>query len=298
MPSRDGKRLFALGDQPRGRLVRYDAGTKQFVPYLPENPDLSAEGVVLSPDRRSIVYTAFPGGTLWRSAVDGSARVQITFPPMRAVLPRWSPDGSQIAYFAWSPSETPRIYVVPGAGGTPRRVTSGALVETDPSWSPDGRRLTYGSGPGFEAADSPNAVIRIVDLGTGKVDVIPGSQGLFSPRWSPDNRHIAAITYDSTGMRLYDLAARTWSTLVEKGDGSLGWEQWTADGRSLVYQYGPEVRRTTLDDRTTQVIASLQGLDLAYGFLGPWVGFTAEGMPLLSLDVGTHDIYALEWYAP
>jgi hypothetical protein len=36
MPSRDGKRLFVVGDQRKGRLARYDAGTKQFVPYLDE----------------------------------------------------------------------------------------------------------------------------------------------------------------------------------------------------------------------------------------------------------------------
>ncbi len=261
-------------------------------------PDLSAEGVAVSPDGRSMAYMTFPGGTLWRSAVDGTARVQITFPPMHAVLPHWSPDGSQIAYFAWSPSETPRIYVVPGAGGTPRRVTSGALVETDPSWSPDGRRLAYGSGPGFEPSDAPNAVIRIVELATGKVEIIPGSQGLFSPRWSPDNRYIAAMSYDSSDLRLYDLASRTWSTLVPKADGYLGWEQWTADGRALVYQHAGDIRRTTVDDRRTELVASIEGLDIAFGVLGPWVGFTPDGTPILLLDAGTHDIYALDWEAP
>ena len=48
-PSRDGKRLFAAGDQRKGRLARYDAGSKRMVPYLGE---LSAEGVAALEGRR------------------------------------------------------------------------------------------------------------------------------------------------------------------------------------------------------------------------------------------------------
>ena len=35
MPSRDGKRLFVVGDQERGTLARYDPASKQFVEYGP-----------------------------------------------------------------------------------------------------------------------------------------------------------------------------------------------------------------------------------------------------------------------
>ena len=60
IPSRDGKHLFAVGDQLKGRLVRYDAGSKQFVPYL---ADLSAEFVAVSSDGRWVAYVTFPEGT-------------------------------------------------------------------------------------------------------------------------------------------------------------------------------------------------------------------------------------------
>jgi len=45
VPSKDGKRIFAVGEVHRGQLVRYDAGTRQVVPYL---AGLSAEGVSFS----------------------------------------------------------------------------------------------------------------------------------------------------------------------------------------------------------------------------------------------------------
>ena len=45
-----------------------------------------------------MTYASYPEGNLWRSRADGSDRLQLTFPPLRAGLPRWSPDGKQIAF--------------------------------------------------------------------------------------------------------------------------------------------------------------------------------------------------------
>jgi len=296
MPSRDGKRLFAVGDQRKGRLAKYDTASKQFVPYL---ADLPGDGVEVSRDGRSVAYTAYQDGTLWRSRIDGTERVQITFPPVRAALPRWSPDGTQIAYFSLTPLETPKIFVVPAGGGAPRRVTSGDLPETDPSWSPDGRQLVFGSGPGFEQPASPNAVLRVLALDTGQVTVVPGSQGLFSPRWSPDGRSIAALSFDSLRLMLFDVDRRTWSELIPARTAGIGWETWSADSQSISYQYGSyDIRRIAIGSRRTEVIANTQGIDLASGFLGTWCGFAPDGSPMVLLDAGTHDIYALEWDAP
>jgi eukaryotic-like serine/threonine-protein kinase len=297
-PSRDGKRLFVRGDQSKGQLVRYDATAKRFVPFL---SDLSAEGVAVSPDGRSVAYVTNPEQTLWRSALDGSGAVQLTFSPTIAAMPRWSPDGTQIAFFAWSPSETARVYLIPAAGGTPRRATSGTAPEADPSWSPDGKRLLFGTALGSDTADSPNMVLRVLDLGTGQVSVVPASRGLFSPRWSPDGRHIVAFTSDSLSLRLYDVAAKTWSDLVPRGSETLGWESWLPDSRSVQYTAGQdsrEIRRVRIDDRRTELVASLSGLELAPATFGPWFGALPDGTPLTLVDAGTHDIYALEWEAP
>jgi dipeptidyl aminopeptidase/acylaminoacyl peptidase len=295
MPSRDGKRLFAVGDQSRGRLTRYDAGSKQFVPYL---GDLSAEFVSMSSDGQWIAYVAYPEATLWRSRTDGSERVQLTFRPTLAAMPRWSPDGAQIAFFAWTAAEKPKIHLVPAAGGTPRRATIGTQPEADPSWAPDGRRLAFGSGPGWDAATSPNAVIRVLTLDTGQVTVVPGSQGLFSPRWSPDGRYIAAVSFDSLSLRLFDVAAGSWTDIVPKSALFLGWEYWSPDSRSVVYQQQNDIRRVMIADRRIEVVVNIKDLDVAQGLFGTWMGSTPDGSPLVLLDAGTHDIYALDWQAP
>ena len=252
----------------------------------------------VSPDGRSVAYTTFPDGTLWRSGTDGSGRVQLTFPPMRAALPRWSPDGTQIAFTAWTASETAKIFVVAATGGTPRRVTSGRDAEQDVSWSPDGKKLLLGSGPGIEPSSSPNAVIRLLTLDTGQMTIVPGSQGLFSPRWSPDGRYIAALSFDSQRMVLFELATGTWTDLVSNRTASVGWESWSPDSRFVSYEQGTEIRRIRIADRQTETVASTKNLDRVYGFVGSWIGFTPDGSPMVLLDVGTHDIYALDWDAP
>ena len=109
-------RLFAIGDQRRGRLARYDPTSKQLVEYL---GGISAEGPSISRDGQWVAYTTYPEGTLWRSRLDGTDRLQLTSSPMAAFLPRWSPDGSQIAFFGGTSLETLRIYLVPAAGGAP-----------------------------------------------------------------------------------------------------------------------------------------------------------------------------------
>ena len=49
------------------------------------------------------------------------------------ILPRWSPDGRSIAFTGIPfPQGRPSVYVVPAAGGSARRVTTGG----DASWRP------------------------------------------------------------------------------------------------------------------------------------------------------------------
>src|SRR5205807_1984644 len=91
LPDLGGSKLFVQGVQPRGELVRYDATSKQFVPFLAGIP---ATDVAFSRDGKWASYVAVPGSTQWRSRIDGSERLQLTYPPAAASLPVWSPDGT------------------------------------------------------------------------------------------------------------------------------------------------------------------------------------------------------------
>ena len=292
--SRDGKRLFAVGQQPRGELARYDARSGHVVPYL---SGLSATGVAFSKDASWVTYAAFPERTLWRSRVDGTERRQLTLPPLMAALPSWSPDGKEIAFFAWAASTPPRIYTIPAEGGTPRRATTRELPEADPSWSPDGQRLLFGIPPGYEISTSPDSAIHLLDLSTGGVSQLPGSEGLFGPRWSPDGRHVAAQSLDSLRLMLFDFGLGKWTELY---NGDVGYPSWSRDGRHVYFDAPSvsEVRRVRIDDHHVEVVASLKGIARTFRPYGQWFGLAPDDSPLILRDVGTHEIYALDWEAP
>jgi Tol biopolymer transport system component len=70
-------------------------------------------------------------------------------------------------------------------------------------------------------------VIAVIDLRTGHVSRLPGSEGLWSARWSPDGRHIAALGFPNR-LWLYDLAAHTTTQLTTIG---AGWPSWSRDSQ-------------------------------------------------------------------
>jgi len=122
VPSADGKKIFAIAVQQRGQLVRYDKKSSHFVPFL---SGISADDVDFSRDGQWATYVAFPERTLWRSRVDGSERLQLTLPPMRVSLPRWSPDGKRIAFAGEVVGKPVKIYIVSEDGGTAKQAIPG-----------------------------------------------------------------------------------------------------------------------------------------------------------------------------
>jgi len=116
LPSKDGKKLFVGGRTYRGELVHYDTKVGRFSPFF---SGISAEFVGFSKDGQWIAYVAYPEGALWRSKADGSERLQLTYSPLRPVLPRWSPDGKEIVFYSFVSGKGGRIFVVSAEGGTP-----------------------------------------------------------------------------------------------------------------------------------------------------------------------------------
>jgi Tol biopolymer transport system component len=101
-PSKDGKKLFVVGTLPRGELTRYDAKSGNFSAFL---SGISADSVSFSKDGQWVAYVSFPDAILWKSKADGSQRIQLSYPPFSAQMPRWSPDGRQIVFFVLCPGK-------------------------------------------------------------------------------------------------------------------------------------------------------------------------------------------------
>ena len=134
-----------------------------------------------------MTYVAYPEGTLWRSKADGSERLQLTFPPLFVLQPRWSPDGSRIAFEGRQPDKPFSVYTISVDGGSPKRSVPGDRDTSDPTWSPNVESLLFGRYPSDEPPDVGPMDLEIVDLQTHAISKVPGSEQLWSPRWSPDD---------------------------------------------------------------------------------------------------------------
>lgn len=299
LPSADGKRLFVVTARMHGELVRYDPDSRQVAPYL---SGISAMGVNFSDDGKRVTYVAYPEGTLWRSNADGSERVQLTFPPLYVVQPRWSPDGTRIAFMGQEPRKPWSIYVIPADGGRPEQPVPGDHRGADPTWSPDGNALLYGRIPGDESPGTGALDLEIVDLRTHTISKVPGSEELWSPRWSRDGRHVLALPRGQNRLMLFDVKTRKWTELARTVT-IVGYPEWSRDGDCIYFRgaqpLGPPsaVFRVRIKDGRLEQVVSLKEFHSAPGW-GDWHGLAPDDSPLLVRDAGIQDIYALDWQAP
>jgi eukaryotic-like serine/threonine-protein kinase len=290
LPSKDGKKLFVVGRTYRGELERDESKSGQFTPFL---SGISADEVAFSKDGQWVVYVSYPESILWRSKPDGSNKIQLSYPPLLAALPRWSADGKQIAFFDSSVGKPVTAYMVSADGGNPQpMLPQDREPQRDPSWSPDGDKILFSGQP-----VDKNSAIRVLDLKTHQVSTLPGSQGLFSPRWSPDGRYIVAMPQDMLSLVLFDFRSQKWSPLATV---RAAFPNWSGDGRYVYFLRWldkPAVLRVRIADREVEQIADLTNLPTT-GNIGPWLGLGPDDSLLLLKDIGTQDVYSLDWEDP
>jgi Tol biopolymer transport system component/DNA-binding winged helix-turn-helix (wHTH) protein len=297
-PSSDGKRLFVVGEEPRVELFRYDLQAQRFDPYP---LGLSAGPVDFSSDRKWMAYVSYPDGTLWRSRMDGSDKMQLTFPPVRAYGPRWSPDGSKIAFTDVHFYRPWKICLLSSSGGSPELLGQASTDESeaDPTWTPDGKSVVFSK---FDA--NGNRAIYRLDLKTRKVSSIPDSDGIFSPRVSPDGRFISALATSQTKLLLFDTNTNHWSSLVE-GDAWLGYNEWSPDGKYVYMRASQGARsgaaelvRVRIKDRVLEHVVSLKDFPQLSDIFAGWIGLDPDGAPLLMRDRSVQEVYALDLNLP
>ena len=285
VPSSDGKRLFVMGQDLRVEPVRYDTKTHRFESYL---NDISASSFEFSRDRKWIAYVSYPDMSLWRSRADGSDKMQLTFPPVRAYGPRWSPDGSKVAYTDVHFYRPWKISVISSSGGPPQPIPSSGPDEEqgDPNWLPDGNSIIY------RKFDQGSGMIVRLDLVTAKISPIPESEGYFSPRLSPDGRYIAAFSQGARELLLFDSKTNHWSSLA-RGE-LFAYNSWSNDGKYVYVRVNsPKIVRVRIRDAKMEEVVSLRDLPQVVDMLAGWIGLTPDNDPIVIRDRSTQEIYAL-----
>lgn len=291
VPSRDGTKIFAAGYTRRGELSRIDLKTGSLQPFL---EGISAEYVSFSPDGKYLGYVAFPEGTLWKANRDGSNRMQLTQPPGYIVNPRWSPDSTEIAFTSESPDGRSSIRSISAADGTTLWSVPKQSADTaDPNWSPDGTKVLYNTAK-EQVINAPSVDLRIFDLKSRQIMVIPDSAGKWSPRWSPDGRFIVALLSPQVNrLPVFDVKLQQWFDLPVNGE--VEFPNFSHDGKFIYFLREVQdqgVFRIPVTGGREERVVDLNGWHLT-GFFGTSMSLDPTDAPLVLRDAGTDDIYAL-----
>gem|GEM_PF-6361086 len=169
--------------------------------------------------------------------------------PTPDVEPRFSPDGSWIAFASYRTGKR-AIWIVPSVGEPARLVAEMDMDLWKPSWSPDGEFLAFNS---FDIWVVP------VNGGPPRQLTTTGEPILnMQSEWSPDGREI-----------IYSSSGRLWRVSVNGGEaspltrGPAHGARWSNDGRRIFFQgvreRQPDIWVLDLEDGSERPVTDLAG---------------------------------------
>lgn len=240
------------------------------------DPRLSPDGrlvafVVTRIDRDESEYRS----AIWVVPTDGPESPRRLTSGVKAdAAPRFSPDGTRLAFVSDRDGEKKQLYVLPLQGGEPQRLTDLPEDVEAPVWSPDSTRLAFVSrvrDSAYEEEEDrrrrPRRFTRLqykldnvgwtgdrrshlftvaADGSTGPVQLTSGDFEHAAPSWSPDGRRIAVVSSRSDD---WDIELVAHLFLVDAGGGEP--EQltsgesfytvpaWSPDGRLIACRWSP-----------------------------------------------------------
>ncbi len=282
-PALDGQGRLLIGDAEASAtsLLRWQPAHHRFTRSLPGVRELD-----YSPDHTQIAYVRAADGSLWIARADGSQARAIAGPPEQTMLPRWSPDGTRLAFSALPQKGNWRLYVDATRGQAkpePLPSPNPWNGQGAPTWLPNNRSLIYAN---VACTQATTCGVHRLDLTSQRDTMLPGSAGMRTARVSPDGRWIAALQGFGSAVMLYDLdhPGRGWQTFWPHPVGDF--LAWAADSRSLFFvtlgAQAVAVERIAVNGGSPHVVAS--EADPAPGFVQPfdWFGLAPGNLPLLS----------------
>jgi len=232
-------------DQPAGRILYVRDGNLWL--WQGGNSRQFSDGGTwyqpsFSPDGSEIayVYWTFNFSDIFVMSSDGVASRRLTRGQAGAIQdndwafrPRWSPDGSQIAYVSDTNSQFPLVWLMARDGSNRRQIMSAALglewADTL-SWAPDGKRFAVAAGN----ANHEPGQIYIVDVAKASLDKLTSvANGAFDPAWAPDGDTMAFIARTSASGELYVQSLDGQKEAHVSGLQYVRGPTWSPDGKML-----------------------------------------------------------------
>jgi dipeptidyl aminopeptidase/acylaminoacyl peptidase len=248
---------------------------------------MNAISVTFSRDGQWVAYVSLPDGSLWRSRADGTAKLQLTYPPTSVMDLAISPDGKRIAFG----NNKEELHVIK-MDGTSEQVLASRGEYPEASWSPDGNSLVFTSPiESKEGSEHRSMQLETINLQNGTHSVVPSSEGMGSAFWmTPD----MLVAWKEDATKLVALNLRN-GKMTDLASGLIVAMAASPDLKYVYYEAGgpePKAMRIRVADNKVEEITSLKSLRLPT-YVGGQIAVAPDGSAVFPRDIGSQEIYAL-----
>ena len=244
--------------------AQIDAGLYRF-------PDVSKTQIVFS-------YA----NDVWIMPKDGGMAVKLSSPPGVEVMPKFSPDGKQVAFGAIYDGNRD-IYTIPVAGGTPQRLTEHSYGDRVVDWTNDGKNILFASGR--ESGKARFSQFYTVPAGGGAETKLPLAYAEYGS-YSPDGKQMAVVIMTEVGrnwkryrggtngdIRIYNFEKQTQENISATSDADDELPMWHGNYIYFLSDRGPELRmnlwRYDIAKKSFEQLTKFTDYDVHYPSQGP-----------------------------